>query len=67
MMHVFYCTHCKKYRYTNNKTRTLCCEQPMRAVDIDFKDFTDMNLEERRTFLQQYAAAHFSQSEHTEV
>ena len=62
MMHIFYCVHCKKYRYTNNKTRTACCEHSMMPVDIEFKDFTDMSPEERKDFLQHYEETHFSQS-----
>ena len=39
MMHVFYCIKCKRYHYTNNQARAVCCGQPMYHVDIEFTDF----------------------------
>lgn len=57
MMQVYYCIKCKKYRYTNNKSRTICCEQPMYHVNVEFTDFVSMDAEERQNFLQLYALA----------
>lgn len=58
MMHVFYCLKCKKYFYTNNKDRAVCCNQPMYEVDVDFTDFVKMNQGERTDFLKIYSLAH---------
>jgi hypothetical protein len=57
MMHVFYCIKCKRYRFTNNQSNALCCEQPMYYVDVKFTDFVKMNQEDRKQFLQLYALA----------
>lgn len=57
MMRVFYCIRCKKYHYTNNLARAVCCNQPMYLVDVDFTDFVNMSKEERENFLQIYALA----------
>lgn len=57
MMQVYYCIKCKKYHYTNNQTRAICCGQPMYHVDVEFTDFVRMDQEERKDFLQLYALA----------
>ncbi len=57
MMHVFYCLKCKKYSYTNNKDRAVCCGESMYEVDVAFTDFVSMNREERERFLQIYSLA----------
>lgn len=57
MMHVYYCIYCKKYHYTNNQARAICCNQPMYLVDVDFTDFVSMSREDREHFLQIYALA----------
>ncbi len=57
MMHVFYCIKCKRYHYTNNQGRAVCCGQPMYHVDIDFTDFVKMDREERKEALRIYSLA----------
>lgn len=57
MMRVFYCLKCKKYGYTNNKDRAVCCGEPMYEVDVEFTDFVKMDKEERKQFLQIYSLA----------
>lgn len=52
MMRVFYCAKCKKYHYTNQQNRAVCCEEPMYEVDVEFTDFVKMNCEEREKLLQ---------------
>lgn len=52
MMRVFYCTKCKKYHYTNQQNRAVCCEEPMQEVDVEFTDFVKMNYEEREKLLR---------------
>ena len=34
MMQVYYCIKCKKYFYTNNQSRAVCCGSPMYHVDV---------------------------------
>lgn len=55
MMKVYYCTRCKRYRYTNNSHRTMCCKEQMYVVDVEFEEFTQMTLEERKDFLVIYS------------
>jgi len=57
MMQVYYCIKCKRYRYTNNQSHAVCCNQPMYHVDVEFTDFVRMDKEERENFLQLYALA----------
>lgn len=57
MMHVFYCIKCKRYHYTNNQARAVCCGQPMYRVNIEFTDFVKMDLDERKEALKIYSLA----------
>lgn len=57
MMHVFYCIKCKRYRYTNNIARAVCCGQNMYSVDVAFNDFIHMDRQEREEFLKIYSLA----------
>lgn len=57
MMRVFYCIKCKKYHYTNKRSRAICCGEPMYEVDVEFTDFVKLDLEERQEFLRLYSLA----------
>ena len=57
MMLVFYCIKFKRYYYTNNQARAVCCGQPMYRVNIEFTDFVKMDLDERKEALKIYSLA----------
>lgn len=57
MMHVFYCLKCKKYRFTNNQSRAVCCGQTMKPVNMPFTEFVKMDRKEREEYLQLYMPA----------
>lgn len=58
MMHVFYCPECRKYFYTNNKARAVCCDHPMYELNVKFTDFVKMSPEERKNCLNFRPLAH---------